>query len=381
MLQRPRSRSAFALALSVALHALLLALALRRPPVRPAPLAPRPLAIQIVELPSKAKSVPAGKPTERTRSNRAPSAGSVAAPVASTHAAPAAGGARSPDAPHAASLTPALRALDARLGTLAEGGGGGHTLHNDPREFPDAEAVRAETEARVQGRVQGMLQDDLADLRVADGAVDGYFHDLKDALEKSVAHPPPFFSGNGLAVALKPLLSSWQQRAAEYGASGNPYASAGATSGASPNERASRAMDDAAAFRERLESAQLLAVVELRQAADGRLQGLLLLQPSGNKEFDRYVMASAPQALDLLAAPPDAGAGIHGDGMRTQWAFEGKVVMRRKVKDLDSSYLANLPLALLGAAGGSFEETTGEVWVADLAHPQFTCAVKLLRVY
>jgi len=121
--------------------------------------------------------------------------------------------------------------------------------------------------------------------------------------------------------------------------------------------------------------------VEMRQAADGKLQGLLLLQASGNKEFDRYVLASAPLALEGLDGPPDAGAGIHEDGIRTQWAFEGRVVLRRKLKDVDAKYAANVPLALLGLMGGTFEETTGEIQVADFANPQFTCAVKLLRVY
>ena len=76
---------------------------------------------------------------------------------------------------------------------------------------------------------------------------------------------------------------------------------------------------------------------------------------------------------DLLAPAPKDGQGLHADGLRSLWAFIGKVVYAQPVQGAgDAIYLA---------LGAKFEETTGEVYVNKIDKPLFVCRVKLLEVY
>jgi hypothetical protein len=82
-------------------------------------------------------------------------------------------------------------------------------------------------------------------------------------------------------------------------------------------------------------------------------------------------------------APPPAGApGVHPEGIRSLWAVEGRVVYLKKLRDLkgeDAWYTAAMGAA--GVLSGTFEETTGDVYVIDLRNPRFVVRPRLLRVY
>ena len=100
----------------------------------------------------------------------------------------------------------------------------------------------------------------------------------------------------------------------------------------------------------------------------------LLIPPLGIPYTLGDTMAAIQASLRLDAASPD--------GLHTLWAFEGRITYKKSSKKIDWSrdwwhYALQAPLML----GGNFDEVTGDVEVIDLADPQFTCSVKLLRVY
>ncbi|HEY3444880.1 MAG TPA: TonB C-terminal domain-containing protein [Myxococcales bacterium] len=307
--------------------------------------------------------------------------------------------------------------IHSETGSIALGSGGGRgfgeTWRNEPGGFPDPDALRAAGAAEGKRNVDGWLRDGLATSRARNG-VDPYFSDLGKALEKEAAlESGKLLSGD----AAKDLLSAYQDGASRYSKTGNPYA-AGATPGFAPQIDGDTPLATNAqrfqgsgmskgqsivgggvgpdALRQKLEMGRslrdfadgkfgngLLAIVELRQGSDGRLLQLTLTQPSGNAAFDAHVMRTAPAAVGALAPPPEKGIGIHPEGLRSTWSFEGRIVYKRKLSDMsllrDGWYLALMGLA--GLNTGTFDETTGEVEVPDFRHPEFKLKVKLLKVY
>lgn len=287
--------------------------------------------------------------------------------------------------------------------------GRGHTLRNDPSERPDPAALAEYEAEQVRARVQGWANDELAAQRVEAGAVDGYFYELRKGLQDAAAHPPPF---DGVPFAQK-LVRHYVASAGRYGETGNPYVevptSGRADEELSPLEQRAEAdrsrgpgrkgggrSSPAEDFRETLRkgallrdwadgkmTAALVALVELRQSASGRLLGHVLIESSGNELFDAHVMKSAPEAIAKLPPPPERGAGIRSDGLRSLWAFEGRVKYKKKLKDVDwsESWAYHAAALSAGLLTGSFDETTGDIYVVDLTDPQFVCNVKLLRVY
>jgi hypothetical protein len=291
--------------------------------------------------------------------------------------------------------------------------GRGETWRNVPGGFPDPDAIRAAGALEGKRNIDAWLAGGLATARAEAGA-DSYFLDLRHSLERQAAiDADRLLSGN----AGKDLLNAYQDGAVRYAASGNPYGP-GATPGSAPAIDGDTPLDRNAsqfagsglqggqalfgggvgpdALKQKLEmgrmlrdfadgkfGAGLLAIVELRQGGDGHLVRLRLALPSGNAAFDAHVMRSAPTAISALGPPPEKGVGIHPEGLRSTWSFEGHVVYKRRRSEM-SLLRDGWYLALLGAAGlmtGSFDETTGEVEVPDFRHPEFRLKVKLLQVY
>ncbi len=307
--------------------------------------------------------------------------------------------------------------ISSRVGSLALGSGGGkgqgETWRNEPGGFPDPDALRAAGAAEGKRNVDGWLRDGLATSRAKNG-VDPYFSQLGRELEKQAAiDSDKLLSGD----PARDLLSAYQDGASRYAKTGNPYAE-GATPGFAPQIDGDTPLAMNArkfpgsgltngqsvfgggvgpdALRQKLEMGRslrdfaegkfgngLLAIVDIRQGSDGRLLQLTLAQPSGNAAFDAHVMRTAPAAVAGLGPPPEKGIGIHPEGMRTTWSFEGRIVYRRKLSDMsllrDGWYLALMGVA--GLATGSFDEMTGEVQIPDFRHPEFKLKVKLLKVY
>jgi hypothetical protein len=128
---------------------------------------------------------------------------------------------------------------------------------------------------------------------------------------------------------------------------------------------------------------ELVALVEVFASPQGALESLTLTQSSGVKAFDDYVLGSARGVTSTFSLD----AGSRARPMRSVWRFGGVVTFRRKVSKLADvpawSLLGNAALSMLSGglvpAGGRFDETTGEVDVIDLTHPQYTCTVSLLE--
>jgi hypothetical protein len=275
----------------------------------------------------------------------------------------------------------------------------GQVVRNEPGALPDRAETLEKESREVEGRVSGWLGDALAEHRVQSGAVDDYFREMGEAMVKRLAEAPHAREDEGL---LRQFATNLLRSARQYAATGDPYAPAEAPEARSdplksPLERLAegRSKSAADAFQKKLDmgsslrdfgdgkfGGKLVAIVEIRQKVDGELTGALLVQPSGDKAFDRYVLLVAPDAVAGLPAPRPSAAGVHPDGIRSTWSFEGRLVYKRSSRDIslkDNWYLAALiPFGLLT---GNFDETTGSVDVVDPLHPQFQVRVRLLRVY
>jgi hypothetical protein len=257
--------------------------------------------------------------------------------------------------------------------------------------------LKAEEQARVSERVQTFAEDDLATLRVENGLVHPYFSQIRTSLAKQMEDPPMFaVEGTGKRIAQEYL-----KQAQSYGATGSTR---GRGKGKGPMGRepptaserleavsqGNPAHDSMRAFLQAGESMQQLAqpspdlviVLELQQGADGQLRSVKVVERSGNKAFDQYVLDAVPPALAKLTPPPTEALGRHPDVIRTLWAVEGRVVYLRKLSELegqDAWYVASA--AGLGVLAGTFEETTGDIYVIDLRNPKFDCRPRLLKVW
>ncbi|HLL54591.1 MAG TPA: TonB C-terminal domain-containing protein [Myxococcaceae bacterium] len=360
-----------------------------RPPPAPAPVAPRPDEA----LAQGADREPAPAPTSSAPMTPAPSA-VASAPVSEEKRG------SGPDSPRALKLLPDPAPFIA-TGPEQPGDSRGRTIRNRPEELPDPAAVAAYEAEQAKARIDGWMRDELATLRVENGLVDSYFGDMRHSLEKHAGHPPPFHEGNFLQQLARSQLDAMRS----YGKTGSPYGPGQGpelhTQGGmeTPQERATRmyaqsggsqrlqqTLEQGARLREfgnGRYGVGLMAIVDIRQTAQGKLLGLSLVRSSGNQVFDKYVMESAPVAIEALPEAPANRPGIHPDGIRSTWAFEGRVTYKKKLSDMrldkDGWYLAGmLPLSLLA---GNFDEVTGVVEVVDLRNPEFVCKVRLLRVY
>ncbi|MBN1205145.1 MAG: TonB C-terminal domain-containing protein [Myxococcaceae bacterium] len=407
-----RSRLGWAGLVSVLLHAALLALLWEQEPVRPVsvpPPEPPPLMVEILPSPPEppAPPTPAPPPPPRPRARPAPPPPSrlpAPPPPPSTpegsetpSAEPPAGPAEPADAPLAAeppkapSLLPPTPSEGWSVPDTA-GAPRGRTLRpGDPSLSP--EVLRAEEQARVTARVQSFAEDQLARLRVENGLVHPYFSEVRASLEEQLENAPLFdVKGNG-----KRLAQAWLERAERYGATGTfeakrrgdrspPTASERLESlpkGNPTHDRMRAFLQAGEAMQQLAEPApELLIVLELQQAPDGQLQSVKVVEPSGNKAFDTYVLEAVPPALARLTPPPDKALGVRPEGIRTLWAVEGRVVYLRKLSELEGQDAWYVASALgLGVLSGRFEETTGEVYVIDLRNPKFVCRPRLLRVW
>jgi hypothetical protein len=373
--------------------------ALPKPPPTRSPAGPPPAPAPAAQRPDEALA----QGPEREPAPAPPSAPAAPAPSA-VASAPAPGSderrATGPDSPRALKLLPDPTPF-ITAGPEQPEDSRGRTIRNRPEDLPDPAAVAAYEAEQAKARVDGWMRDELATLRVENGLVDSYFGDMRHSLEKHAGHPPPFHEGNFLQHLARSQLDAMRS----YGKTGSPYAPGQGpelhTQGGmeTPHERTTRTSPQSGGsqqLQQKLEQGArlrefgngrygvgLLAIVDIRQTSQGKLVGLSLVQSSGNQVFDKYVMESAPVAIETLPEAPANRPGIHPDGIRSTWAFEGRVTYKKKLSDMrldkDGWYLAGmLPLSLLA---GNFDEVTGVVEVVDLRNPEFVCKVRLLRVY
>jgi hypothetical protein len=420
------------LLISVALH-LVLAwwFARARPGAPEGPQAPPPIEVQVIQVPapvSRAPAPPAAPaPPRRPREpvpapERPPE---VEPPPETAVQEPSAGG-----VPRQVDLMP-------RLALPGEGPAGpGRTRSNRPETAEEHGAAVAEEAGRVKGRVQEWMAADVGAIKAELGLIDPYFGSVRGALQKAVERgAPDGMPGRNVGQQLVDAVLSG---ASVYGKTGNPYGE-GQVPYASPKEREFTGHAEEMARRYQGSALQprppipdgtgrtplpnpadrprgltteqmqqcadqgkllddflngkfgggLAAVVELTQGPDGKLLGTRLVTPSGLHAFDQHVLSVAPAALETLPPPPDRGFGINPAGMRSLWRFEGRVKFKRPLKEWDP-LTGSLTGTLVGALYGlacpglgppiTFDSATGEMELIDLAHPKFTCQVKLIRV-
>lgn len=424
---RSRRRTALALLLSLIVHVAVLVgifWLLRKPATE----RPKPPPLRIVLVPQKAPpkkvappgavkapaatpkssgslaQAPATKPAAPAPKRLASAPPSERAPAAKP-ATPATPEAHAPSTPPVASAPRELHLLPNPAPFLAQGPSAGeeshgHTTHNSPDELPDPQAVAEVQAQEAKRKVDGWIGDELASARVENGLVDSYFSDMHRELQKQTEKLPVEKEGN----IVQQMVKSWLSAGQNYGKSGNPY---GPGMGPDPHvkggiptaleQQAERFRGSSAEkFQQQLEMGArlrefadgrfggvLTAVVEIRQDPRGKLLSALLVESSGNKQFDNFVIQRAPIAIEKVPPAPEKGAGIHPDGIRSTWAFEGRITYKKSAKKLnladDGWYL--LGAGALGLLSGTFDEVNGTMDVVDLRNPEFTCKVRLLKVY
>ena len=357
----------------------------RPPPVaRPRPLKPAPLPAPL----------PSEPPPEPTPAPEAP----PASPAPAAEAPPTAPDAE--DAPLTVDLlprTPPPPAPDDEGWSLPgppppEAPRGRTLLPGDPSLSP--EVLLAEEKARVTERVETWTQDQLAELRVKNGLVHPYFSQLRASMEKQM-EDSPLFNEAKLSI-VQQLVTSYMEEAERYGAGANPGKPLNERAPPSGSERleaisrGNPAHDSLRAFLgagERVQqladsSPELVVIVEMRQALNGTLDSIKVVETSGNKAFDKYVLDAVPPALVQLTPPPPEATQGRTRGIRTLWAVEGRVVYLKRLSEMegeDSLYLVGA--AALGLLAGRFEETTGDIYVIDVRNPTFDIRPRLLRLW
>lgn len=248
--------------------------------------------------------------------------------------------------------SPLLKAL-----SLAQlGGVRSDKWQGDTQQVPAAPSSLADKNAEGTALVQGWLIADGARDRVTRGAIHPYFNELGKALRTAAAHPPAF---SGAHTMLTSFAHDYFSNAAAFGKSGI---------GASSPQGDGR----------------IVALVELRQAADGAFQASLLLESSGSPAFDAHVLKSLPGAAAQLEAPMLAEGGLHPNGLRSVWAFEGSV--RDLVDSAAKPTLKakNLPLALLAPIGllsGRMDQVVQSAGALGLLKTVYECSPRLVAVY
>ncbi|WP_167508122.1 ferrichrome ABC transporter substrate-binding protein [Corallococcus aberystwythensis] len=198
----------------------------------------------------------------------------------------------------------------------------GRTLRNVPGSAPDPKALAAREAEEARQRVDGWAKDATASAR-ATGATPPYFAKLRQGFSERLVNPPP----PNTQVLSDRLKREQLESIERFGKTGTPFA---------PQERDVR-RETSDRLRAAVEAGRaadmymvdvtapvlaLVAIVEVRQARDGSLIDLQVLEGSGDPKFDRWAVSQLRDALASAEAPADGGVGIREDGMRTRWRLE-----------------------------------------------------------
>ncbi|RKH69013.1 ferrichrome ABC transporter substrate-binding protein [Corallococcus llansteffanensis] len=339
-----RSRLGLTLLLSVLLHAALLFALSRVPSVRP----PRPASREVVEfdirqVPEKPTVPAVPRPTARPPAQvTAPPSRRGERPAPSTPETPAPQVATAPPAGESGQEDPSVRekplSEDTPLASaerpilvpghlLGEGLTGqprstGRTLRNTG-EVPDPKAVARQQAEEARVKVDGWARDSLAEARAERGAPSPYFAKLQKDFTKKLVDPPP--------PDLKVLSSRMKREQVEaiqrFGKTGSPYASKQRDQRLEQRNRFQAAVEAGRAANMYMVDVTepilaLAAVVEVRQARDGKVLELEVIEGSGDSKFDDWAVSQLREALASAEAPQDGGVGIHDEGMRSRWRLK-----------------------------------------------------------
>jgi hypothetical protein len=386
--RQPR-RLPWALIASVLLHALLLAFVLwRTSEERPNPAGPKPLEVDLVMVPPAAAVAPATAqkaepPTARPQPPKAhkparkpastsPSEVAKVAPVAPSGV--AAASSEPADSPRQGDSN---SFLVPRVGTMLPGLGkggdeneaSGHTRRNGPGEEPDQAAVREYTAERAKERLDNQLGEMVADAQRKNGLVDPYFTRLQAELVAG-------FQGSKVQLSSRTTQEAFQQEvvgsyvdpAQRFAKTGNPMADpeqarqfnessfgrllerGGSQLGDSHDQRMLEAGMQSMAFTQIMKDSvsrpRLKTVLMLRQDGNGALAETTVIERSGDKEFDEYVLHLTRKVVLVQGDTSESGGAPSALGWSSVWQFtweppQVKVkllrVLRAKPSVLDSA--------------------------------------------
>ncbi|MBN8233256.1 ferrichrome ABC transporter substrate-binding protein [Corallococcus macrosporus] len=268
----------------------------------------------------------AARPTEREppTSARAKDEAPAEAPSPTGNAAPT----PLAEAPERAS--PPVRDVPLQLEPPGLLGGGllkgppstGRTLRNVPGSEPDPKALAAREAEEARQRVDGWAKDATASAR-ASGATPPYFAKLRQGFADRLVNPPP----PNKQVVLGRLKREQLESIERFGRTGTPFAPQQRDLRAETSDRMRAAVEAGRAADMYMVDVTapvlaLVAIVEVRQARDGSLIDLQVLEGSGDPKFDTWAVSHLRDALASAEAPTDGGVGIREDGMRTRWRLE-----------------------------------------------------------
>lgn len=231
--------------------------------------------------------------------------------------------AQQPDAPLASS-SPRLDPPGLLGGGLLKGGppSTGRTLRNVPGSEPDPQALLAREGEEARQRVDGWARDAAASSR-ATGATPPYFAKLRQGFAERLVDPPP----PDTDVLVRRLKREQLEAMERFGKTGTPFVPQPRDVRRETSDRLRAAVEAGRAANVYMADVTtpilaLVAIVEVRQARDGSLIDLQVLEGSGDPKFDRWAVSHLRDALASAEAPADGGVGLREDGMRTRWRLE-----------------------------------------------------------
>lgn len=357
--QREQNRGAWAIALSLVLHALLALWMVFGDHERPqGPVVSHAIVVEIIEVeppkapePERAEApAPAPAPQKKDKKKTAAPIEAVVVPeqVAGDKGAPEkTDQAPIADAPRTVTLQPSLGVVLPGLGTGERELSKGKTIVNGPGEEPDAVALREYTEDTIKRRLDEDLLNGAAAARARSGLMDPYFtrlgSKLNDGLGKAGVELRERKAGE---ILREEVFGTWQETASRYGKDGNPLNSAdeerrvvesgfgrqagvgqvnGLSGGDANGQREmAKAMQQFGAMEAIVASAQrarLRTVIELRQGRDGALAEAVFLERSGDVKFDEFVLHQARKVVREQGEIDPGDETPFKEGWRSVWAF------------------------------------------------------------
>lgn len=271
----------------------------------------------------------------------------------------------------------------------------GRTLFNDGG-VEDLVAKRAVEGERARKYVDGFAKDVLASARVERGLVDPAYGELRRRLANAISKVPDAINPQDAREKTAAFFDQWKASRERYGKTGAPYETPegwradseippplqAAVDRGSPEATALRNWMYAGArlrdFADGRMGAEIVSIVDVTVDHAGAVASLEMIQRSGLPTFDSWVLETLEkQSLPMLGLDAGALPAAH----RSRWAFTGRIVYFRSVKDVKAA--EDVPYLLVASLFGSgrFDPVLGTADYIDLRHPHYQASVKLLAVY
>ncbi len=285
------------------------------------------------------------------------------------------------------------------LGGQAAGGighhrGAGHGTGVGAGDGPAAER------ARVGRRIARDIADAEAASRVRDGLFDPYFVGLEHAIRRGF-HPTVGMlggaDGQGLVPGIVNMAKSWGAAGGQWARSGSPFPDGKKPAGLVTRHEVERAPGGTSGFDPidfmnrwndgEFETPGGAVIVELTQDAGGKPLRATIVHTSGNDLLDRAALMAVESAAAKRIAPMH-GLGLGGPTIRSRWKVEAHFVTNTAALPPDPTgglgggFINHGSGILPGLmAGGTFDDSTGEVTINTPGKTKVLTRVTLLAVY